>query len=332
MAYSFNFSWLIQPIVGMGLFSKAKKTAGWLSINMQLDGIYVVHVSAVAISKPQVDLLAFYPADKSPVTKTLAQIGKELHLERYRCTNLLNESDYQLLSVESPNVPRDELKTAVRWRVKDSLDFRIDDAVIDVLEVPVDLNAPERRGSLFVVAANGQFIRQRQETFEEAKLAVKVIDIPELAQRNISTLLEPAGRGVALLSCDDQGVLLTVTFGGELCLARHFDVSLGQLLDADPEQRRQSYDRITLELQRSFDHFESQFRFIAIAKLVVAPMGEDDANLQQYLASNLYMPVELLDLATLLDLSRVPELQQPRYQQRFFLALGAALRVETEFS
>lgn len=313
----------------MGLFSKTKKIAGWLAINMQLDGIYLVHVTSVANNKPKVDLLAFYPADKTLVTKTFERIGKELHLERYRCSNLLNQGEYQLLSVEAPNVPRDELKTAVRWRVKDALDFRIDDAVIDVLEVPVDQNAPERKGALFAIAANGEFIRQRQETFELGKLAVRVIDIPEMAQRNISALLEPEGRGLALLSCDADGVLLTVTFGGELCLARRFDLSLGQLLDADPDQRTASYDRITLELQRSFDHFESQFRFIAIAKLVLAPLGEDDISLQQYLSSNLYMPVELLELDALLDLTAVPELQQPRYQQRFFLALGAALRIET---
>ena len=316
----------------MQLFSKTRKTAGWLSITMQLDGMYLIHASLVAAGKPQVNLLAFYPADKALVTKTLERIGKELHLERYHCTHLLTQGQYQLLSVESPNVPREELKTAVRWRVKDVLDFQIDDAVIDVLEVPVDKNAPERRGSVFAIAANGQFIRQRQEMFEQAKLAVTVIDIPEMAQRNISALLEPEGRGLALLSCNDDGVLLTVTFGGELCLARRFDVSLGQLLDADPEQRSVSYDRITLELQRTFDHFESQFRFIAIAKLVLAPMGEDDANLQQYLASNLYMPVELLQLASLLDLALVPELQQPRYQQRFFLTLGAALRAESGLS
>ena len=299
---------------------------------MQADGIYLVHGTSVAAGKPQIVMIAFYPTDKTSVTKTLERIGKELNIERYRCSNLLTQGQYQLLSVEAPNVPRDELKTAVRWRLKDSLDFQIDDAVIDVLEVPVDQNAPERKGNLFAVAANGQFIRQRQETFQEAKLAVSVIDIPEMAQRNISALLEPEGRGLALLSFDDEGVLLTVTFGGELCLARRFNLTRGQLLDADPNQRIASYNRITLELQRSFDHFESQFRFIAIAKLVLAPLGEDDVDLQQYLSTNLYMPVELLQLASLFDLGLVPELQQPRYQQRYFMALGAVLRVEAGLS
>lgn len=310
----------------MGLFSKTKKIAGWLTINIQADGIYLVQVKPVVDARPQVGLTAFYPADKFQLQKVLEKISRELHFSRYHCINLLNPGEYQLLSVEAPNVPRDELKTAVRWRIKDVLDFPIDDAVIDVLEVPVDKNAPERKSSMFAVAAPGQSIRQRQDLFEQAGLPVSVIDIPEMAQRNFSAMLEPEGRGLALLTCDNAGVLLTITFEGELCLTRRFDVTLAQLLQVDVGLRSASYDRITLELQRSFDHFESQFRFIAVAKLIIAPFGDGGSGLQDYLAGNLYMPVEALQLESLVDISRSANLKQPQQQQTFFSAIGAALR------
>ncbi|MNT41645.1 hypothetical protein D3C72_1780120 [compost metagenome] len=48
--------------------------------------------------------------------------------------------------------------------------------------------------------------------------------------------------------------------------------------------------------------------------------------LHAYLADNLYMPVEQLDLATVLDLSQVAALREGAMQVRYFLALGAALR------
>jgi MSHA biogenesis protein MshI len=38
--------------------------------------------------------------------------------------------------------------------------------------------------------------------------------------------------------------------------------------------------------------------------------------------------VETLDLAQLFDLERVPDLADPGRQQRFFVPIGAALRVE----
>ena len=50
------------------------------------------------------------------------------------------------------------------------------------------------------------------------------------------------------------------------------------------------------------------------------------SGLDEYLSSNLYTPVETLDLANVLDLSRTPELADLAQQQRLFLAIGAALR------
>ena len=57
-----------------------------------------------------------------------------------------------------------------------------------------------------------------------------------------------------------------------------------------------------------------------------APTGA--TGLEEYLSSNLYTRVETLDLATLFDLERVPDLADPARQQRFFVAIGAALRME----
>jgi len=316
--------------VGMRLFSKTKKTAGWLSINIQEDGIYMAHVMLMPAAQPQVGLIAFYPADKTQTTATLEKIAKELHVDRYECTNLLNSGEYQLLSVDAPNVPQDELKTAIRWRLKDMLDFHIDDATIDVLDIPGDKNAPERKGAMYAVAAHDQFIKQHQSLFEQVGIPLSVIDIPEMAQRNISALLEPEDRGLALLSFDNTGGLLTITFAGELYLSRRLDVTLAQLLQTDIDQKNTCYDRTTLELQRSFDHFERQFRFIAVSKLMLAPLGDGGSGLQEYLTANLYMPVETFNLDAVLDISKVPALQQPQQQQLYFMALGAALRHEVK--
>ena len=52
------------------------------------------------------------------------------------------------------------------------------------------------------------------------------------------------------------------------------------------------------------------------------------SGLDEYLSSNLYMPVESIDLASVFDFSRTPELADKALQGRFFLPLGAALRTE----
>jgi len=296
-----------------------------MAIRFHGGGASVASISKAAGEKPRVNLLAHYPANSSGLP--LEKLGKELNAGRYRWANLLAAGEYQLLSVDAPNVPPDELKTAIRWRLKDILDFHIDDATIDVLDVPVDKNVA-RTHSMYAVAARNQLIEKRQAMFAEARIPLTVIDIPEMAQRNISVLMEPEKRGLAMLSFDDEGGLLTVTYSGEMYLARRIDVPFKQLAEVDEAHRASVFDRITLELQRSLDHFDRQYHYIPVSKLVLAPLGNATTALQEYLATNLYVPVETLQLQDILDMSKVPELMAPDAQQRYFLTLGAALRHE----
>lgn len=286
-------------------------------------GVCLAHVRQVTDSKPLVTYCAIRQADPADGL-ALERLGKDARLDRYRCIFMLNPGEYQMLVVEAPNVPAAELKTAVRWRMKDMLDFPASDATIDVLEIPADKNAPSRARSLFAVAARNEVIRSRMAAFAAAKLPVSVIDVPELAQRNIAALLEEPGRGLALLSFGEEGGLLTFTWNGELYSARHIEIPLSRLAQADSELRQRHFDRITLELQRSMDSFERQFSFITIGKLVLAPLPPE-VNLEAYLASNLYLPVSTMNMDEIFDFSAVSGVG-PTQRQQCFLVLGAALR------
>lgn len=312
----------------MGFFKKVKKSAGFLVIGFLDDGIAAVHLKRASGARPVVELLAFYPSPMPPSPAQLEKIGKDLHATDYACVTLLTSAEYQLLTVEAPNVPAEELKAAMRWRLKDMIDFHIDDATIDVMDIPGDSNAPVRSRSMYAVAARNHFIEQRQVLFAEAKIPLEVIDIPEMAQRNLAQLLETEGRGIALLSFDARGGLLTLTCGGELYLSRHIDIGLPRLEQIEDQQKYDWLERVTLELQRSLDHFDRQFHFITLSRLVLGPMGDAGLILQQYLASNLYLPVEQLALDAVLDIDKIPELQKAESQQRYLAVLGAALRHE----
>lgn len=311
----------------MRLFSKTKKKSErLLAVAFDGDGICAASVRHKQDGFPEVKLANFFPSSDPRGQEVLDKLNKELHGNQYRCAALLSGGEYQLMAVEAPAVPAEELKTAVRWRLKDMIDFPVDQATVDVLSIPTDKAPAGRAGSMFAIAARNSVIEARQNLFIAAKLSMSIIDIPEMAQRNISALLEPEGRGLAMLSFNADGGLLTVTFNGELYLSRRIDVTVEQLLDADHDRKHVCYDKITLELQRSLDHFERQYSFITIAKLVLAPTGA--SGLDEYLSSNLYTKVETLDLASVLDLSGVPDLAAAPAQQKFFLAIGAALRSE----
>ena len=44
--------------------------------------------------------------------------------------------DYHMLSMDTPSVPAAERADAMRWRVKDMIDFPVDDACVDCLALP----------------------------------------------------------------------------------------------------------------------------------------------------------------------------------------------------
>jgi MSHA biogenesis protein MshI len=310
----------------MGFFSKKSKVNGLLVIGFDADGMCAARVSRGASGKPVVELAAFFSVKQPPPPEVLDKLARDLHAAQFRCVTLLGGRDYQLLAVEAPNVQPDELKAAVRWRLKDMLDFHIDDATVDVLDIPADKNATVRVNQMFAVAARNAVIEARQKLFAAAKVELSVIDIPETAQRNISAMLEPEGRGLAVLYFNSEGGLLTVTFNGELYLSRRIEVTIEQVQETDPDRRNQFFDKITLELQRSLDHFDRQFHFVTVSKLLLAPLPK--SSLHDYLSSNLYMPVDLLDLASVFDFAKVPDLASVEVQQRHFLTLGAALRLE----
>ena len=118
-----------------------------------------------------------------------------------------------MLLVDAPNVPVDELKTAIRWKIKDGLNYHIDDATVDVLQIPASKYGSDRSQSMYAIAAANETIQKRIALFEKAKVKLDVIDIPEMAQRNIAALFEQDDRVLVLLAFDDNGGLMTFTQG-----------------------------------------------------------------------------------------------------------------------
>lgn len=296
-----------------------------MCINLLPDRVDVSHVLAAGRARPEV-LLCDSFRKEGDNAETLRRLKRELRLDRYRCTTLLASGDYQMLQVEAPaNVPPQEAKSAARWRIKDLIDYPVETATVDALFIP--FNGTGRASQMFAVAAKNEVIAATVRPFEEAEIPLEVIDIPELAQRNLARLLEEEGRGLALLSFNESGGLLTFTGGGELYMYRRMDILLRSFAAAGPEQRQALHERVVLELQRSLDHFDRQFRHLAISQVVVAPVpGAED--LPENLAANLDVPVAALDLAQVMDFPHIPELKEPARQVQCLRLLGAALREE----
>jgi MSHA biogenesis protein MshI len=310
----------------MSFFGSAKRKPGWMCINLWPDRVDVSHVLANGKARPEVLLCDSYRKEADDVT-TLKRLRRDLSLGRYRCTTLLKQGDYQILPVEAPNVPAAEMKIALRWRLKDLIDFPVEAATVDALTLPQPENVSARNPQVLAVVANNELIAATAKTFNDANIPLEVMDIPELAQRNLAHLLEEQGRGLALLTFDENGGLLTFTCNNDLYQYRRLEQSNTSFVNLDEQQRQQLYDRIVLELQRSLDNFDRQYHRLAISGVVVMSVpGADD--LQEYLTSNLGVPVTLLDLSQIMDFPDTPELREPARQGQCLQMIGASLREE----
>lgn len=297
---------------------------GWMSVAIAPDRMDFAHIRRREGKKPEVLLLDSYQRTGDDV-EALSRLRKTLKLTRYRCTTVLRVGEYQLLQVEPPDMPAAELKEALPWRIKDMLNYPVESATIDVLEIPVDPAAVGRAKQVFAVAANNTIIAPRMALFDDAKVSLLAIDIPELAQRNISALFEEENRGLAMLCCDESGAMLTFTFRGDLYAARHTEVTLAQLQQAEEVRRDQLFERISLEVQRSLDNFDRMNGHIRLPHLMVSS-PPDVPGFLEYLRDNLSIPVVEMDLAKGLDIQAIPELSQPARQIQCLRVLGAALR------
>lgn len=298
-------------------------------IAISSNGVHFAQMKYVA-GRPQVLTYAFHPVtgfkSSGMTSAALEKMRKGMKVGDFQFSTLLAPGEYQLLQVEAPNVPEDEIKAAVRWSVKDMLSYHIDDATLDVFHIPGKQNAGDRKKSIYVVAASNDLIKKRIELFERAHINLRVIDIPEMAQRNIAALYEHEGRALALLAFDESGCLLTFSSDGELYLARRIEISVGQLQDVNESLRRQHYDRLELEVHRSIDHFDRQFKHLPLRRLLVSV--PQNVGLVEMLSNSLDLPVERLVLSEAMDIGEAPELSGDEAQVYALHALGAALRRE----
>jgi MSHA biogenesis protein MshI len=255
------------------------------------------------------------------VANCLARMFDEVGLGRTPTSAVLPASGYQLVLVEAPDVLPAELKAAIRWRVKDMIDFGIEDAVIDVFEPP----APSRRQQqrlMYAIAARREVVQHTVDVMAPVAKGFDVIDVPELCLRNIAALLPADEQGLALLFQHGGTAELILTRAGKLYFSRHIDLSRHLAPD---DGGLADHAALSLELQRSLDYYESHFDQPPINSLYVVPSDPRSEALAAGLGRESALRVAVADLAGLFDCASPPDAST---QTHCLLAAGAALRLE----
>lgn len=156
----------------------------------------------------------------------------------------------------------------MRWRVRDLIDFPVEQAVIDIVHLPPS-RRPGAPALLYVVVAKAAEVDTLAEMLIDAGLDIRAIDIVEMAIRNPSLHLD---RPRAYLDLQPGQTVVEIADGSQAYLSRRVlqEVDVG----ADATLLQAQMENLALEVQRSLDYFESQFAVGAVDMLSVMVCNE----------------------------------------------------------
>ena len=299
----------------LAYFTRGRRDTSQIGVFVTPEGVAAAQVTPRGAGKPKLECCVYEKdGEHDPVVRVLGRLPSR----RAPTISVLEPAGYRLLLVEAPDVPPDELRAAVRWRVKDLIDFHIDDAVIDVFEMPPHARGGPRK-MMYAVTAKAEVVKREIDRIEAAGLELAVVDIPELSLRNIATLLESDQRGAALLYLSERRSTLLLVRQGVLYLARYIETGVATLRDAG-ELKVELVSGLALEVRRSLDYFESHYEQTSIQQLHVSGLDQAD---RETIARDLGLAVREVDLTTLFDTDAA---LTPELQRLCMPAIGAALR------
>jgi MSHA biogenesis protein MshI len=239
-------------------------------------------------------LTGFLECSPAKRKRALGSLSSERGWAGADTTIILPPDQYQVFQLARPEgINESELGDALKWKLKDFLDFNLANAVSGVFPFPED--ASRGRGNLLnVVAARKSLVSELVALVENCGLALVSINIAELALRNLAPRIDPDRRGAALVHMRERFGQMIVCKGGVLYLSRQLDVTSDDLRDASSQEA--AVQSLALEMQRSLDYYESQLGQVPPAVIrLVAP--DNALPLPSMLATYVAATVKTLDWA-----------------------------------
>ncbi len=306
---------------------KSKKNVeGLVGVSTQADGVAVCHIKANGTDKPKLCAYEFSASEKNAQHESLLKKAvSKLKLQGASASVLLSPGQYQLLLIESPDVAEEELKQAVRWRIKDLVDFDVGTAAIDVIQLPEDA-FPSGRQMVYVVAAKPAVIDSARHLAEGAGLELKYVDVAETALNNLLRNDDLKHQGTALMYLQPRQGMVNLIRNNSLYLSRGIRANIADLENSVLSES-DAFNHLVLEIQRSLDYYESQLGQAPATHLFLTPLAGGIVHLSEALDANLGVRVDLLDLPSILEGVEDMPLEM---QQNCVLAVAGAMRPESK--
>ncbi len=206
------------------------------------------------------------------------------------CHLVLSAKNNQVVQIDKPQVPDEEINAAVKWQIKDLVSIAPDDMIVDYYEAPYLASGVEK---INVVCANKHELSQYVEHLNQHHLTVKTITIEEFAFAS----LMPIQSDARLMVCKQPGedMLVLIIKDGSLYFYRRLR-GLERIEEKSQDDLALVVDSLSLEIQRSTDYFERQLKQAPIRSIEVLVPMENEAYLARCLAENTNVAVNLFTM------------------------------------
>ena len=301
-----------------GVLRGVKRQNQVIGVDFSIAGVAFAHIQRPATQQPCLVHCDFLPTESGiDLAELLRARLFKLGLQGIPCNLVMSPGSYQLILGEAPKVPAEELAEALRWRIKDLVQFPISEAVMDAFLLPEDSVRGTSRMA-YAVASQRKNIEVAVAAAKSSGLQLKNIDIPELVLRNLAEACCDTKRGVAIVKLHQGGGSLQIIRDGNLYLSRQFSLAYNAgLLDDLPGEA------LVLELQRSLDYFERQMRQVPPSHIYLCGENVTADKLTPQIRNALAVTINLLDLNNGVQVAdAIPE----HILSLALHAIGAALR------
>ena len=242
----------------------------------------------------------FAPEQGTPITNQIDVVSEqyeqalsELHQidDLVAKTQLiLSNKFYQIVQVDKPNIPENEMSSALKWQVKDLITIPNDDMVLDYFDAPVIGGVAK----VNVVCAQKSKLQELVMVLHKNDINLKNITTEEFAFAQLLSGVD----GANLLICQQPGedILILIIKDRHLFSYRRIRgmASIGQR--TEEELAVGITDSLSVEIQKSVDFFERQLKQPPVKTIKVLLPIRTEAFIARKLSENTHITVELLKL------------------------------------
>lgn len=252
-----------------------------------------------------------------PIVNWAAQLKRyvELHnINRTSCHIVLATNYYQILQVDKPEVEPGELPQALIWLVREQVPGT-EEIIFDFFDYPGTTTGKER---VNVVAVNKKDVLDICKGIRKAELKLTSIGIEELATCDLLPRSDDAV--ITLFQGQNGQVCLNIVKQGQLYFSRRLRGFENLASFSTDELKMGIGDTLSVEIQRSMDYFESQFRQAPVKKILLAVNAANQPAFAELIEQLTFMPVEIFSPSI--------AAQSDGLQATSLASLGGALRMQ----